>query len=62
MMLPATSPAERVMILKQGQAAMSPEVFQETLKVAENENFQKVKEKSGLLVFFALLCLQWFFA
>ncbi len=35
MMLPATSSAERVMILKRGQAIMPPEVFQGTLKVAE---------------------------
>jgi hypothetical protein len=35
MMLPATSPTERVMILKRGQAVMPPEVFQGTLKVAE---------------------------
>jgi hypothetical protein len=36
MMLPATSPAERVMILKRGQATMPPEAFKGTLKVAEH--------------------------
>ena len=36
MMLLATSPAERVMILKRGQTTMPPEVFQGILKVAEH--------------------------
>ena len=36
MMLLATSPAERVMILKRGQATLSAEAFQGTLKVAEH--------------------------
>ena len=36
MILPATSPAERAIILKRGQVIMPPEAFQGTLKIAEH--------------------------
>ena len=52
MMLPATSSAERVMILKRGQAVMTPETFQGTLKVAEHvlapDEWDSLKKKLKL--------------